>query len=317
MALLDRARGGESGVLLAEGEPGAGKSMLIAAARDAARAHGFSLAAAAAGELSRFTPLAPLLAALLAAGDGSHDGAVPGAGTSDWSAGKVWARLEELASGGPLLVGIDDLHWGDTATLHALRTLPGLLASYPLCWILARSTQGEGQEAERLFRLLESDGAVRVELRPLARDAQVALMADVLGAEPGKGLADLAACAAGNPLLLTEFLRGLLDEGAITMADGHGGGSARRCRRPSGRHCTGRRGSCCWHGEAPRSPRPITCWPVRARVTRSCWQGWIAPLRTPCAPPRRPPGRWPCAPWNSRRRHIQKDRPARWRRSGH
>jgi DNA-binding NarL/FixJ family response regulator len=45
-------------------------------------------------------------------------------------------------------------------------------------------------------------------------------MRDLLGGIPDEGLADSAACAAGNPLMLTEFLRGLVEEGAIGIAAG-------------------------------------------------------------------------------------------------
>ena len=47
------------------------------------------------------------------------------------------------------------------------------------------------------------------------------MMADVLGAVPNAGLVERAACADGNPFMLTEFLRGLLDERAIKIAEGH------------------------------------------------------------------------------------------------
>jgi DNA-binding CsgD family transcriptional regulator len=213
--LLDSTRRGKSGVLLLDGEPGIGKSMLLGAANDAASAHGFVLAASAAEGLNRFAPLAPLPAS------------DPGLGTAERRAaagavptGNARAHLEELASAGPVLVGIDDLHWADPSTLHKLRTLPGLLAPYPLSWILARSTQGGSREAALLFEALEHGGAARTRLRPLVDEAQVAMMTDVLGAVPDAGLVERAACADGNPFMLAEFLRGLLDERAIKIAEG-------------------------------------------------------------------------------------------------
>jgi DNA-binding CsgD family transcriptional regulator len=219
LKLLDSTKQGKGGVLLLEGEPGTGKSMLLANARGAASGNGFATATATADQLSRFTALAPLLLALSAA-EADPDGNSPLAESAQWSAGTVWARLAELATGGPVLVSLDDLHWADPATLHALRALPSMLAPYPLSWILAKNIQGGNQEAGQLFEILEHEGAARVRLQPLTEEALVPLMADVLGAIPDNDLVELAACAAGNPFMLSEFLRGLLDEGAVRIAAG-------------------------------------------------------------------------------------------------
>ena len=99
--------------------------------------------------------------------------------------------------------------------------MPRLLASYPPSWILAMGTSADAGQAELLFDLLENDGAARITLGPLDLAAQVALVGDVLGAIPDQGLIELAADAAGNPLILTEAFRGLRDENAIVVRGGH------------------------------------------------------------------------------------------------
>src|SRR5580704_4271993 len=99
--------------------------------------------------------------------------------------------------------------------------MPRLLASYPLSWILALGTSSDAGPAELLFGLLESDGAARISLGPLDHEAQVALIGDVLGTVPDQTLIELAADAAGNPVVLAEAFRGLHDEDAIVVRDGH------------------------------------------------------------------------------------------------
>src|ERR1700741_1645128 len=62
--LLRRAQQGLGGVVLVEGEPGIGKSMLLRAATDEAATEGFSLAAGAADQLGQVIPFFALRAAL-------------------------------------------------------------------------------------------------------------------------------------------------------------------------------------------------------------------------------------------------------------
>jgi DNA-binding CsgD family transcriptional regulator len=195
-------------VLLVEGDPGTGKSLLLATAGREARGRDFHLVAAAANELSQATPLAPLLGALHATTT-----AAPTART-------VLARLEELAAAGPVLVTADDVQCADQDTVHALRSLPRLLTSYPLSWILVKNRPPHPGTAELLFDRLEGDGATRITLGPLGAEAQIALIGDVLGAVPDATLIQLAADAAGNPSMLAEAFLALLDEDAITVAGG-------------------------------------------------------------------------------------------------
>ena len=98
LGLLDGTQQGQGRLLLVEGEPGTGKSLLLSPAP-------------------------------------SLDG------------------LEELASAGPVLVTVDDVQWADLATTQALRSMPRLLASSPLSWILAVGTSSDAGPAELLFGL--------------------------------------------------------------------------------------------------------------------------------------------------------------------
>jgi len=218
--LQNVARGG-GGVVLAEGEPGIGKSVLLRTAVDEAATRGFSLAAGAADQLGRTIPLFALRAALgepfarfTADYVERDERSAPG-----WWVGRMRAHLERQAAAHPVLVCLDDVQWTCPATLAALRTLPRALRRLPVAWVLARSWSCS-PDAERLFDVLEADGAVRLGMSPLADDEVTVLLTDAFGAPPDQGLMALAAEAAGNPSLLVELIAGLRDDDAVRSERG-------------------------------------------------------------------------------------------------
>ena len=105
--LLRRAQQGLGGVVLVEGEPGIGKSMLLRAATDEAAREGFSLAAGAADQLGQVIPFFALRAALgvpfaTLADDSLHDRDLPDAAA--WWISKMQAHLEQRADTNLVLV---------------------------------------------------------------------------------------------------------------------------------------------------------------------------------------------------------------------
>ncbi|MGI8334551.1 helix-turn-helix transcriptional regulator [Actinomadura scrupuli] len=223
--LLRAAEGGRGGVLLVEGPSGMGKSRLLREAIDAAAERGFVLARGTADEPSRLRPLEPLMSALgespqslREAGAGVHSEAID---VRLWLVEQLQARLEERVGRGPVLITLDDLHWAGPTTLLALRSLIPELASYPLVWILSRTLTGVSEPGmDRLYDVLEHDGATRIGLDALDSGAMAEVVADVLGAAPDPALLALAAEAGGNPYLLVELFEGLQDEGGVAVADG-------------------------------------------------------------------------------------------------
>jgi DNA-binding CsgD family transcriptional regulator/tetratricopeptide (TPR) repeat protein len=230
--LLRSAEAGRGGVLLVEGPSGIGKSRLLAEAVDVAAERGFMIACGRADELRRLVPLEPLMSAL---GESARSLGAPERLTSAdagdlrlWMVDRLRSRLEDRLARGAMVVVPDDLQWADPSTLRALRSMVPDLSSYPLVWMLARTTGGDSTELDRLYELLEGEGADRLALEPLTRDAVVEVAEDVLGAIPEADLLALVAGAGGNPFLLVELLDGLREEAAVELEQG-------RARLVSGR----------------------------------------------------------------------------------
>ena len=218
--LLGLAQHGHGGVVLVEGEPGTGASLLLREAAGEAARRGFSLAAGAADELTQAVPFFALRAALPEPfTQFASDGRAGRTDTVTWRIAAVRAYLERQAAANPVLVCLEGLQWASPATLTALRILPRDLQGSPLAWILARRSAAR-HDTECLFSLLEKDGAARIGLGPLGEDAVAAVLADAFGAPADDALLALASGAAGNPAVLAELARGLADDHAVEVTDG-------------------------------------------------------------------------------------------------
>src|SRR5580693_8689452 len=137
-----------------------------------------------------------------------------------WLLQDVQSLIEEAALKDPVLICLDDLHWGGTSLSFALRHLPQSLSSLPVAWVMAfRPDQGLHQMQLAAIELIES-GTELIRLEPLDRTAVAQVATDVLGAEADEELLQKAERVQGNPFLLVEFFRGLQDDRLVSVDSG-------------------------------------------------------------------------------------------------
>lgn len=212
--LLSDARRGISGVLTWTGEPGSGKTALLAAARE--RADGFAVVSCCGVEWEAELPfsglhelLRPLMGRLDALPDAQRvalEGALglhaaQGPHTIHVYAG-VLSLLLEVTREQPVLVVVDDLQWIDAASRQALAFAARRVADEPVAVLVGSRVGGrlDGLPDPRL-------------IAPLDRDAIRALATRELGRDVSDGMvAELERATGGNPLAIVESARHAGDE---------------------------------------------------------------------------------------------------------
>jgi DNA-binding CsgD family transcriptional regulator len=238
-SLLDRALAGDGGLLLVAGEPGIGKTRLLAAVRRRAETLGFAVLAARGSELERelgFGVVRQLFEAALARAPERADllagaaalaepligpGALPPSADPGFAAlhGLYWLTAN-LAARRPLLIAVDDAHWADAPSLRFLAYLAGRLAGVPALAAVATRLAEPAAETALLDALMAEPEAHVVRPQPLSREAVAALVAERLDAPADAELA--AACSTatgGNPFLLAELLAALAADGLASAED--------------------------------------------------------------------------------------------------
>jgi DNA-binding CsgD family transcriptional regulator len=212
-ALLSDARAGRGGAIVLVGEPGIGKTALIAHARAAAtrvsmrvlEARGVesesaipfgALATLLRPELSRLETLPDRQRAALA---GALAVGPPAPGDPLTIGAATLGVLAAVADDGPLLVLVDDAHWIDDASASALLFAARRLEHDPVAAILA-ARPDEGTP-------LPLDGLDALRVAGLERPAAAALLAQANPALAAPEVERALALSAGNPLGLIELAR--------------------------------------------------------------------------------------------------------------
>jgi DNA-binding CsgD family transcriptional regulator len=181
----------------------------------------------ASGELARLLPG-------LAARTGVAD--APAAADPDTERHRLHTAVTDLLDGvsrnRPVLLVLDDAHWADAPTLGLLRHLARASAHVRLLLLATfRDTEADLPDAvsETLADLRRSDDVVRLRLGGLSGDEVTEFVRRAAGGEesaPELARA-IAEMTAGNPFLVCELWRGLVDSDAVEVA-----GGAVRASRP-------------------------------------------------------------------------------------
>ena len=262
--VLAQAREGNGRVALIVGEAGVGKSRLLRAMTEEARAAGFFVLEGACFEAERSIPYAPLLDLVrLFAGSASPalvshvlgpaandlvgifpelrpllPDATPSASVDPESDRRrlfhVLAQaITILARTQPVFLAFEDVHWSDDATLELVFHLARTHASQPV--VIALTFRGE-EAGPRLARLVTDLERARIvadlPIDRLGRDGVGAMVSAIFGTQDlgADFVGVLHGLTEGNPFFVEETLKSLITAGDLAPMAG-GGWRARPLER--------------------------------------------------------------------------------------
>jgi len=234
-AALAEAAGGRGGTVLVEGPAGTGKTALLTAAAERAPDRGVRLLSGRGSEIEQEFAfglarqlLEPALAeldtaargrlmagparpaALAVAPERELDDASPPDGFAMLNA--LFLVTARLSVERPLLLCVDDAHWGDTSSLRALSYLAGRLADVPVALVVSMRGSEPGAPEVLLDQLRSEPGVAVLTPTPLGQDSVAQMVRRRLPQADDDACRAAAEVTAGNPLYLTELLRSVVDE---------------------------------------------------------------------------------------------------------
>ncbi len=234
-AQLDLARSGQRRAVFITGEPGIGKTALVNTFCDRLDGSFCVLRGQCVeglGEKEEYYPLIEALSQLSASPErqtacrllaeaapawlpSKSADPVPTPPVRERIAGDLCAALEQLAASQPLLLILEDLHWGDHATLGLVSALVRRRA--PARLLVLATCSSRGGEPERPLRALRQHLLMRqlcteVALSPLSKTAMRELLSSALQREaPPHGLTGFVhQNSEGNPMFALAILDHLI-----------------------------------------------------------------------------------------------------------
>ena len=209
-----------------EGEPGIGKSALVAEALAVADQPGWDVGWGGADQLTRL-PLRVMRDCLQVRSDSPDPRRAHAANLmhgrlseGDASANGIEMLLtlaDELCAAAPTVLAVDDLQWADEASLAVWHELATSISQLRLLLIGTSRPAPHRPEVQQARTAVVRGGGQVLRLGPLAEPDVTAVVTAMVGAVPGEGLRRLAAHAAGNPLYLRELVDALMREQAVEI----------------------------------------------------------------------------------------------------
>ncbi|HSK58974.1 MAG TPA: AAA family ATPase, partial [Actinomycetospora sp.] len=236
---LGRASRGAGRVVVIDGAAGIGKTKLMAACCDRARARGMRVFTARCSELERefsFGVVQQLFERLVARGSARPvvwsdtatsvaellNPAEPPLRSEGLPDDNRWAALNalfwltvDLAEPGPIVIAVDDMQWCDDSSSYFVDYLARRIDGLGVVLVVA-ARSGETDMSE----LMRNPAAVVVRPGPLSETASTEVIRAAYSAEPDDAFVDACqAATGGNALLVTELARALASDRVAPTAD--------------------------------------------------------------------------------------------------
>ncbi len=249
--------GGKGTAVWVEGEPGIGKSALLATGLADAADRGCEVLWHAGDEIGRRFPLSTVLASL------DVDSLSPDPRRAEFATGlpgrevdpaypwqsedpvlvavdrliglvdRVVGFVDELCAAGPVVLVLEDLQWGDDASLLVWHRLAKATRHLPLLLVGSCRPHPRRAELDPLRTMVSMGGGELLRLDPMDHGTWIELVRRLLGTEPGPELLATADCAGGNPRYLEEIVDALVRDDAVAVFDGVADIAHDRDRYPS------------------------------------------------------------------------------------
>ena len=217
-------------VVWVEGEPGIGKSSLVAEALAGTSELGWEIGWGFADQLTERMPLSVVQDCLQVRPSSPDPRRAHAAGLlrsqrlglfadGDASVNGVEVLMslaEKLGAAAPAVMVIDDLQWADDASLLIWHQLAASIDQLRLL-LIATCRPTARPEVQQVRAAVVRRGGAVIPLGPLPETDVAALVKAMVGAPPGDALRRLTAQAAGNPLYVRELVDALVREQALKI----------------------------------------------------------------------------------------------------